>query len=278
MSNNFIPVLKENFTPFGAFDFISAVIKSENFYPVYISGESGNGKTESALQACAQNNRECFRINITQQTDEIDLLGGWTLIDGKTVWNYGPVIHAMSRGAILLLDEVNFLTPKGLCLIPVMEGNKIFVKQKNRYVSPKRGFNIIATANTKGRGDDSGKYIGSNYLNEAFLDRFCVTIEQEYPSEEVEKKILQDLVKEIGISIDGKFVDALVEWAANIRRTSKKGVHDEIITTRRLLHIVKTYAITKNYKKTMMLCLSRYDEIVRVAFEELFLNYYNFNE
>ena len=236
---------------------------------MFITGLSGNGKTMGVTQACAEAKRELIRVNITIETDEDDLLGGYRLKDGQTVWQNGPVIEAMERGAILLLDEVDLASNKIMCLQPILEGSGVFVKKINKFVKPAQGFNVIATANTKGQGSDDGKFIGTNVLNEAFLERFPVTFEQKYPSVAIEKKILNNTLKASGKS-DVKFIDKLTTWADVIRKTYFDGGVDEIISTRRLVHITQAYAIFDNKMKAIKMCTNRFDDDTKNSFVELY--------
>tara|TARA_Y100000289_G_scaffold18786_1_gene18079 strand:+ start:52 stop:1146 length:1095 start_codon:yes stop_codon:yes gene_type:complete len=260
----FIPEKDSNYVPFGNFNDLKKVVKSKEFYPIFITGLSGNGKTVSVEQACAQSNRELIRVNITIETDEDDLIGGFRLVNGETVWHNGPVIEALSRGAVLLLDEVDLASNKILCLQSILEGKGVFLKKIGKYVRPEVGFNVIATANTKGKGSDDGRFIGTNVLNEAFLERFPVTFEQEYPSVATEQKILDN------ISSDKEFNKRLCDWADIIRRTFFDGGIDEVISTRRLVHIVKAYAIFGSKEKSISYCISRFDVETKQAFKELY--------
>jgi len=213
--------------------------------------------------------KELIRVNITIETDEDDLLGGYRLKDGQTVWQNGPVIEAMERGAVLLLDEIDLASNKIMCLQPILEGSGVFVKKINKWVKPKDGFNVVATANTKGQGSEDGKFIGTNVLNEAFLERFPVTFEQKYPTVATEKKILVNTLKSYGKS-DVKFVDKLVTWADVIRKTYFDGGVDEIISTRRLVHIAQAYAIFNNKMKSIEMCTNRFDDDTKNSFVELY--------
>lgn len=265
-----IPEKAEGYVSFGNFSDIRAIIKSKKFYPVYITGLSGNGKTMMVEQVCANEKREMVRVNITIETDEDDLIGGFRLVDGQTVWQDGPVIVAMQRGAILLLDEVDLGSNKLMCLQPILEGKSVFLKKINRLVHPENGFNIIATANTKGKGSDDGRFIGTNVMNEAFLERFSITMEQEYPSQKVEAKILNNVLTASGID-DSEFVDKLVTWADVVRRTFYEGGISEIISTRRLVHICEAYSIfNKNRSKAIELCLNRFDVDTKGAIFDLY--------
>ena len=239
------------------------------FYPVFITGLSGNGKTMGVTQACAENRREMIRVNITIETDEDDLLGGYRLKDGQTVWQNGPVIEAMERGAILLLDEIDLASNKIMCLQPILEGSGIFVKKINKFVKPADGFNVIATANTKGQGSEDGKFIGTNVLNEAFLERFPITFEQKYPSVKIEEKILIKTLEKSGKK-DAAFCKKLVTWADVIRKTFFDGGVDEIISTRRLVHIVQAFTIFKDKLKAIEVCTNRFDEDTKNSFVELY--------
>ena len=269
LTDNVVPAKDKDFVNFGNFSDVKNVITSKKFYPVFITGLSGNGKTLAVTQACAVAKREMIRVNITIETDEDDLLGGYRLRYGQTVWQNGPVIEAMERGAVLLLDEIDLASNKIMCLQPILEGSGIYVKKINKFVKPKFGFNVVATANTKGQGSDDGKFIGTNVLNEAFLERFPVTFEQEYPANKTEQKIVATKLKSAGKS-DDKFATNLVTWADVIRKTFKDGGVDEIISTRRLVHIAEAYAIFKNKMKAIEVCTNRFDESTKTSFVDLY--------
>ena len=269
LTGNITPNKDKNFVSFGNYPDVKSIIKSNRFYPVFITGLSGNGKTMSVTQACADLKRELIRVNITIETDEDDLLGGFRLKDGQTVWSNGPIIEAMERGAVLLLDEIDLASNKIMCLQPILEGSGVYVKKINKFVKPKLGFNVIATANTKGQGSDDGKFIGTNVLNEAFLERFPVTFEQKYPSVKIENKILNNTLKSYGKS-DVKFIDKLTTWADVIRKTYFDGGVDEIISTRRLVHITQAYAIFGNKMKAIEMCTNRFDDDTKNSFVELY--------
>ena len=269
LTGDIVPKKDPVFVAFGNYPDVKSIIKSKMFYPVFITGLSGNGKTMGVTQACAENKRELIRVNITIETDEDDLLGGYRLKDGQTVWQNGPVIEAMERGAVLLLDEIDLASNKIMCLQPILEGSGVFVKKINKWVKPKDGFNVVATANTKGQGSEDGKFIGTNVLNEAFLERFPVTFEQKYPTVATEKKILVNTLKSYGKS-DVKFVDKLVTWADVIRKTYFDGGVDEIISTRRLVHIAQAYAIFNNKMKSIEMCTNRFDDDTKNSFVELY--------
>ncbi len=261
-------VIPENdplFVPFGFHTSLKKILNKEIFYPIFITGLSGNGKTKSVQQACAEIGRKLFKVSITIETDEDDLIGGFRLKDGNTVYEYGPVINAMKEGAVLLLDECDLASSKIMCLQSVLEGGAYYIKKTGETVSPAHGFTIVATANTKGRGSADGRFIGTNILNEAFLERFVITVEQEYPSESVEKKMLVKLFDKFGID-DEDFADKLVKWAKVIRDGFFNGSIDEIITTRRLVHIAKTYSIFENKLESIKLCLARFDDESKIAF------------
>ena len=269
LTDNVVPGKDKDFVNFGNFSDVKNIISSKKFYPVFITGLSGNGKTLAVTQACAVAKREMIRVNVTIETDEDDLLGGYRLRDGQTVWQNGPVIEAMERGAVLLLDEIDLASNKIMCLQPILEGSGIYVKKTNKWVRPKYGFNVIATANTKGQGSEDGKFIGTNVLNEAFLERFPVTFEQEYPTARVEEKIVSTKLKSTG-KADQKFAHNLVTWADVIRRTYFDGGVDEIISTRRLVHIAEAYSIFKNKMKAITVCTNRFDEDVKNSFVDLY--------
>ena len=265
-----IPEKDPLYVPFGNFNDVYSIIKSGRYYPAFITGLSGNGKTFMVEQACAKAKREYFRVNITVETDEDDLLGHYALIDGNTVWQDGPVVKAMERGAILLLDEIDLASSKIMCLQPVLEGKGVFLKKVNRFVSPSVGFNVLATANTKGKGSEDGRFIGTNILNEAFLERFPITVEQEYPSMSVERKILDKVFASLDITEYGDFAEKLVTWADIIRKTFYEGGIDEIIATRRLVHIVNAYAIFGDRKKAIEMCIARFDDDTKTSFLDLY--------
>ena len=269
LTDNVVPGKDKDFVNFGNFGDVKNIITSKKFYPVFITGLSGNGKTLAVTQACAVAKREMIRVNVTIETDEDDLLGGYRLRDGQTVWQNGPVIEAMERGAVLLLDEIDLASNKIMCLQPILEGSGIYVKKTNKWVRPKYGFNVIATANTKGQGSEDGKFIGTNVLNEAFLERFPVTFEQEYPTARVEEKIVSTKLKSTG-KADQKFAHNLVTWADVIRRTYFDGGVDEIISTRRLVHIAEAYGIFKNKMKAITVCTNRFDDDVKNSFVDLY--------
>ena len=266
---NIVPKKDPIFVSFGNYPDVKQIIKSSQFYPVFITGLSGNGKTMGVTQACAELKKELIRVNITIETDEDDLLGGYRLKDGQTVWQNGPVIEAMERGAVLLLDEVDLASNKIMCLQPILEGSGVFVKKINKFVKPKDGFNVIATANTKGQGSEDGKFIGTNVLNEAFLERFPITFEQSYPTMKIEKKILTNTLKAAG-KTDDKFIDKLTTWADVIRKTYFDGGVDEIISTRRLVHITQAFAIFDNKMKAIQMCTNRFDDDTKNSFVELY--------
>ena len=269
LTDNVVPAKDTDFVNFGNYADIKNIVKSKKFYPVFITGLSGNGKTLAVTQACAEAKREMIRCNITIETDEDDLLGGYRLKDGQTVWQNGPVIEAMERGAILLLDEIDLASNKIMCLQPILEGSGVYVKKINKFVAPKIGFNVIATANTKGQGSDDGKFIGTNVLNEAFLERFPVTFEQQYPSAKIEEKIVSTKLASAGKK-DDKFAHNLVTWADVIRKTYNDGGVDEIISTRRLVHIAEAYGIFKNKMKAISVCTNRFDDDTKTSFVDLY--------
>ena len=264
IEQNLIPDKDDTFVQFGNFTDLKKVVKSGLFYPTFITGLSGNGKTFGVEQVCAQLKRELIRVNITIETDEDDLIGGFRLVDGSTVWHNGPVIEALQRGAILLLDEIDLASNKILCLQSILEGKGVFLKKIGKFVKPADGFNVIATANTKGKGSDDGRFIGTNVLNEAFLERFPLTFEQEYPTPATETKILGLLCD------DEKFCKHLADWADIIRKTFNDGGIEEVISTRRLVHIVKAYSIFGDKTKAIQVCLNRFDDETKQSFIELY--------
>ena len=269
VEQNLIPQKDDTFVQFGNFSNIKKIIKSRLFYPTFVTGLSGNGKTFSVEQACAQLGRELIRVNITIETDEDDLIGGFRLVDGATVWHNGPVIEALERGAILLLDEIDLASNKILCLQSILEGNGVFLKKIGKFIRPTAGFNVIATANTKGKGSDDGRFIGTNVLNEAFLERFPVTFEQEYPTPAQETKILNNVAKSLDVD-DADFCKRLVDWADIIRKTFYDGGIDEIISTRRLVHIIRAYSIFGNKETAIEICVNRFDDETKQSFMELY--------
>ena len=269
LEQNLIPDKDDTFVKFGNFNDIKKIIQSRIFYPTFITGLSGNGKTFSVEQACAQTGRELIRVNITIETDEDDLIGGFRLVDGATVWHNGPVIEALERGAILLLDEIDLASNKILCLQSVLEGKGVFLKKISKFVKPSVGFNVFATANTKGKGSEDGRFIGTNVLNEAFLERFPVTFEQSYPAPAVEQKILEGISLDLGLE-DRDFCKRLVDWGDVIRKTFYDGGIEEIISTRRLVHIIRAYSIFGDKAKAIQVCVNRFDDETKQAFLELY--------
>ena len=269
IKQNLIPEKDDTFIKFGPFSDIKAILKARLFYPTFITGLSGNGKTFGVEQACSQLRRELIRVNITIETDEDDLIGGFRLVNGNTVWHNGPVIEALERGAVLLLDEIDLASNKILCLQPILEGKGLFIKKIGKYVQPAKGFNVVATANTKGKGSDDGRFIGTNVLNEAFLERFPVTFEQDYPAPNSEQKILLNVAKAVGVD-DKEFCKRLVDWADIIRKTFFDGGVDEIISTRRLVHILRDYAIFGKKEKAISVCVNRFDDETKQSFLELY--------
>jgi hypothetical protein len=266
---NLVPGEFEGVVPWGNFSLIEKVVKSSLFYPIFVTGLSGNGKTLMIEQVCSKLNKELIRVNITIETDEDDLLGGFRLMNGETKFVPGPVIEAMERGCTLLLDECDLGSNKLLCLQPVLEGKGVYLKKINKWITPKEGFNVMATANTKGKGSEDGRFIGTNILNEAFLERFAVTMEQPYASVAVEQKIVKGAMKKCG-AVDDEFAKNLVTWADVIRKTFYDGGVDEVISTRRLDHIVKAYAIFGDKMQAIELCVARFDEDTKVSFLDLY--------
>lgn len=257
------------FVPWGAFSDVVKILKSEMFYPVYVSGLSGNGKTFMVEQAAAKLGREFIRVQINPETDEDDLLGGFRLINGETVFSKGPVLKAMERGAILLLDEVDRATNKIMCLQGILEGKPVLVKKTGEVVEPSPGFNVIATANTKGKGSEDGRFTAASIIDDAFLERFTVAIDQAFPSQSVEKKIVAKHMEKFG-KTDVEFAEKLVSWADIIRKTFYDDGVDEVISTRRLCHIVQTFSIFDNKMKAIELCIARFDDDTKAAFLDLY--------
>ena len=269
VTESFVPEKNGTYVPFGFYNDLKNIIKSRIFYPIYITGLSGNGKTMMIEQVCSALKRELVRVNITKRTDESDLIGSYELIDGSTVRREGPVLTAMRRGAVLLLDECDLGTEDILCLQPILEGKPYFDKKTGEVVHPAAGFTVLATANTKGKGSDDGRFIGTNILNEAFLERFAVTVEQEYPPAATERKILEKNFAELNIN-DSVFIERLITWAEIIRKSYADGAVDEIISTRRLVHISKAFSIFNNRLKAIEMCLNRFDTDTKTAFLDLY--------
>ena len=267
--DSYVPERFDGYVPWGNFNTVKDVVKSKIFYPLFITGMTGNGKTLMVKEICAKLKREFVRANITIETDEDDLLGGFRLMNGETVWHDGPVVMAMKRGAVLLLDEIDLASNKIMALQPILEGSSIYLKKIGKWVHPTPGFNVIATANTKGQGSDDGRYIGTNVMNESFLERFPVTVEQTYPTNKIEEKIL---VNELGKQdkVDEPFVKNLVKWADVIRKTFMDGGVDEIISTRRLVHIIGAFCIFDNKMKAIEMCVSRFDTETKDSFLDLY--------
>ena len=269
IEQNLIPQKDDTFVQFGNFTDVKKIVKSNLFYPVFITGLSGNGKTLCVEQVCAQLKRELIRVNITIETDEDDLIGGFRLINGETVWHNGPVIEALQRGAVLLLDEIDLASNKILCLQSILEGKGIFLKKTGQYIAPTKGFQVFATANTKGKGSDDGRFIGTNVLNEAFLERFPVTFEQSYPAPATEQKILEGIANDLNV-VAPKFCKHLVDWADIIRKTFYDGGIEEVISTRRLAHIIRAYSIFGDKEKAIQVCINRFDDETKASFIELY--------
>jgi len=269
VEQNLVPEKDATFVKFGNFPDVKKIIASKLFYPTFVTGLSGNGKTFGIEQVCAQLGRELIRVNITIETDEDDLIGGFRLVNGNTVWHNGPVVEALERGAILLLDEIDLASNKILCLQPVLEGKGLFLKKIGKFVQPKAGFNVVATANTKGKGSDDGRFIGTNVLNEAFLERFPVTFEQAYPAPAHEIKILNNISASLGVK-DTDFCKRLVDWADIIRKTFYDGGIEEIISTRRLVHILRAFSIFNDKEKAIKVCINRFDDETKQSFLELY--------
>lgn len=264
-----IPTKDKSYVSWGYFKDVKQIIESNAFYPIFIAGLSGNGKTMMVEQACASSKRKYVRVNITEETDEDDLIGGFRLINGETVWCDGPIPQAMKQGAICLIDEIDRGSNKLMCLQAVLEGKPLYIKKTGAVVTPQLGFNVLATANTKGRGSDDGRFTGARILDEAFLERFIATLDQPYPTAAVEKKIILNAMEVYG-NLDGEFADKLVTWADIIRQTYNDGGVEDLISTRRLVHVARTYGIFGDRKKAIELCISRFDEDTRVAFLDLY--------
>lgn len=270
-----VPEKNKGYVKWGHHDLLKQIVASNQFFPVFITGLSGNGKTMMVEQVCAELKRKLVRVNVTVETDEDDLVGGFRLKDGDTVFHYGPVIEAMREGAVLLLDEVDLASNRIMCLQPVLEGNPIYIKKINEVIHPAPGFTVVATANTKGQGDDTGKFLGTNFLNEAFLERFAITLEQKYANKTTEKKILKSILP------DGegeKIINTLLSWATSIRNTFDEGGSNEVITTRRLVHILQTNNIVGDINQAIKLCLSRFDQATQETFYVLWEKMYSLEE
>ena len=264
-----IPSIMDNYVPFGHFKDLKSILKSGIFFPVFITGLSGNGKTLMVEQICAKLKKELFRVNITIETDEDDLIGSNTLINGNIVFKEGPVLKAMRKGAVLLLDEVDLASNKIMCLQSILEGGGYLIKKTGEFVKPAEGFTVVATANTKGKGSEDGRFIGTNILNEAFLERFAICLEQEYPPVTTEKKIVKGDFAILGVN-DDDFADKLVDWADVIRKSFYEGAVDEVISTRRLVHIAKAYSMFNDKLKSIEVCLARFDEDTKASFLDLY--------
>jgi len=273
---DYIPSVDKNYVKWGDYKTIEQVIKSGLFYPIFITGLSGNGKTMMVEQACAKNKREMYRVNITCRTDEDDLLGGFRLVDGQTIWFDGPVVKAMKTGAVLLLDEIDLASDDIMCLQPILEGKGVFLKKINKFVKPVDGFQVFATANTKGQGDEHGKFVGTGFLNEAFLERFPVTVEQTYPKKATEIKILTKFWESLEVETPSDIedletlIDQLVTWADITRKSYNEAVLSDLITTRRLVFIMKAYSIFGDIQKSIELNLNRFDDVTKMSFMDLF--------
>jgi len=265
----FVPAKDEYFVSWGNFKDVTTILDSRMFYPVYITGLSGNGKTTMVEQACAKLNRQYVRVQITPETDEDDLLGGFRLVNGETVFSKGPVVKAMESGAVLLVDEIDRGSNKIMCLQGVLEGKPIMIKKTGEIVTPAEGFTIVATANTKGKGSDDGRFVAASIIDEAFLERFNVTIEQPYPTPAVEKRIINKHMEKFKCE-DAEFSELLTQWSDTIRKTFEDGGLDELVSTRRLCHIVQTFGIFKDRKKAVELCVNRFDEDTKEAFIDLY--------
>ena len=235
----------------------------------FVSGHSGNGKTMSIEQACAKAKRKFVCISMTPETDESDLLGNYVLIDGNMEWRDGPVTTAARQGAVLCIDEIDYGAQNLSSLQRVLEGKPFMLKKKGELITPAPGFTVFATANTKGKGSDDGRYMFTNVLNEAFLERFRTTMEQEFPPVKTERKIIEKELASAGRP-DDEFAEKLVTWADVIRKTFADGGCDEVISTRRLVHIVETYGIFGDKIKAITLCLNRFDEDTKASFIDLY--------
>ena len=266
---NLVPTKYKNYVPFGNFEDIVSIIESRTFFPIFITGQSGNGKTMSVEQACAKLNRKFVCVSMTPETDESDLFGNFILINGQMEWRDGPVTVAVRQGAVLCIDEVDYGAQNLSSLQRVLEGKPFLLKKKNELIVPAEGFTVIATANTKGKGSEDGRYMFTNVLNEAFLERFPNTMEQDWPPVKVERKIVEKELASAGRS-DNEFAEKLVTWADVIRKTFDEGGCDEVISTRRLVHIARTYGVFGDKMKSIGLCLNRFDEDTKISFTDLY--------
>ena len=264
-----VPNTMSDYVPWGHYKNIATILASGQFAPVFVTGLSGNGKTTMIEQACAKSKRDCYRVNITQETDEDDLIGGFRLLKGETAFVYGPVVEAMKCGGVLLLDEIDLGSSKIMCLQPVLEGKGVFIKKTGEWITPAKGFTVVATANTKGKGDTDGRFVGTNVMNEAFLDRFDWTMEQEYATRKTETKILIKKMEKFG-NVDRDFADYLTRWAEITRKAYSEGAIDEIITTRRLENICKAFSIFEDRSTSVDLALARFDVDTQQAFRNLY--------
>ena len=265
----YVPAVDATYVKWGEYNTIMKIIKSKLFFPTYIAGLSGNGKTMMVEQACAKTGREYVRVQISPETDEDDLIGGFRLIDGETVFQKGPVIKAMERGCILLIDEIDRATNKIMCLQGVLEGNPVLLKKTGEVVTPAEGFNVIATANTKGRGSDDGRFTAASIIDDAFLERFVCVIDQPFPQPTIERKIVAAHMSKYGVE-DISFADKLIAWSNVIRKTFEAEGVEEVVSTRRLCHIVKSFSIFDDRMKAINMCISRFDEETRTAFLDLY--------
>lgn len=270
-----VPKVQDNFVPFGYYEDLKQILATKQFFPLYLYGLSGVGKTKFVIQACAELDYPLVRVNLTDNTTEDHLIGGFRLINGETVFYKGPVIQAMEAGAVLLLDEGDQAPPTvNMCLQAILEGDGYLIKQTGEKVKPKPGFTIILAANTKGKGDETGIFIGAQIQNEANLDRYLITFEHEYPPEKIERKIILNEFKLNGLDPKDGFheqlVAVLVKWANNIRKGTTNGVNMETMSTRRLVHFAKTFSIFKHKTKTLKLVLSRFDVETKNSWNDLF--------
>ena len=268
-TENIVPQAYKNYVPFGHFDDLVAIISSNQFYPIFITGHSGNGKTMSVEQACAKLKRKFICVSMTPETDESDLFGNYILINGQMEWRDGPVTVAARQGAVLCIDEIDYGAQNLSSLQRVLEGKPFLLKKKNELIKPAEGFTVVATANTKGKGSDDGRYMFTNILNEAFLERFLNTYEQEWPTARIEQKIIKKELASLGRP-DDEFAEKLVTWAEVIRKTFEQGGCDEVISTRRLVHIAKTYSVFGDKMKAIGLCLNRFDDDTKISFTDLY--------
>ena len=262
-----IPTLKKHYVQWGNYKDVERLLASNKFFALYLTGDSGTGKDIMIEQACAKLGRAMIRVQITRETKEDQLVGSKSLVNGNIVYEDGPIVWAAENGACINLSEISAGDANELlCLQHVLEGDAFFVKSANKWVTPKAGFCVIATDNTKGMGSDSGKFVGTNILNSAFLERFKMTMEQQYPPVKIEREILAKEMLRHKSEVDTKFIEELSDWVAVIRKTYMDEGIDEQITTRRACHIVDVHCNFFPVDKAIQLCTARFDDTTQAAF------------